>query len=88
MYVATSTYSPTSHSTTDKLIPFFTSQLLSHSHITRMGFALGLGGLPKPLLVGYLRAVLDPLMKSCLNIKNCDSRYTEARRDAVLSITR
>lgn len=72
----------------DQFIPAYTSQLLSHSHFTRMGFSLALGVFPKPLLAGHLRDLLDPLMKSCSDVKGWQPKFTEARRDAVRSISR
>ena len=50
-----------------------------------MGYALGLGYLPRPLLEGVLEAVL-----SSLTATTNDSLpvHTEGRRDAIKSITR
>ena len=53
-----------------------------------MGFSLALGGFPKALLAGRLRDVLEPLLKSCCDIQGSEPKFAEARRDAVLSITR
>jgi len=56
-----------------------------------MGYALALGALPKQLLVGerILREkILAPLIKSCTAIADTDPRFTEARKCAVISITR
>ena len=55
-----------------------------------MGFSLALGAFPKSLLEGRLEAVLEPLMKSCLDIKDSyrQKKFAEARRDAICSITR
>lgn len=54
-----------------------------------MGYALALGGLPRILLVGQFRAVLDPLVESCqLGGDRNQVKFAEARRDALKAITR
>ena len=74
-----------------RLIKLCTEQLHSHSHFSRMGHALAIGGLPLQLLggAGILRGqILDPLMKNCTAIHDNDPRFTEARKCAVIAITR
>lgn len=53
-----------------------------------MGFSLALGGLPKSLLVGRLDHVIRHLTGCVTNIKGTDSKFVEARRDAIRAITR
>ena len=53
-----------------------------------MGFSLALGGFPKALLAGQLLTVLEPLVQSCKDIKQCHPKFAEARRDAVCSIAK
>lgn len=71
-----------------KLLSRYTSELSNPLHFARMGFALALGALPKPLLQGRLSQVLDKLVEGVKNIAGCEPKYAEARRDAVRALTR
>ena len=78
----------TTRSPPGKLILAYTTHLLSHIAFVRMGYALALGSFPRPLLRGQLRVVLDPLMSSCQVTQDAERQFAEARRNAVLAITR
>ena len=56
--------------------------------VCRMGFALGLGVLPRPILEGRLDQVLDGLLAAASIDKDIPAVYTEARRDAIRSISK
>lgn len=77
-----------SHMPTDKFIPAYTSKLVSTSDVIRMGYSLALGGLPRALLCGKLRTVLDPLVQSCQVTSAGEAKFPEARRTALIGITR
>ncbi len=49
-----------------------------------MGFALSLGHLPPPLMEGQLEQILTVLMATTMDSLPV---YTEARRDAIRSLT-
>ena len=61
---------------------------MSPNHFTRMGFSLALGALPKELLCGVLKPVLSHLAQLVSAVQEAESKYVEARRDAVRAITR
>ena len=73
---------------TGSLIPHYISQLTSDNHLDCMGFSLALGGLPRPLIQGQLSTLLDSLGACIQNIVGVDTRFTEARRDAVTAVTK
>ena len=56
--------------------------------VCRMGFALGLGVLPRLILEGRLDQVLDGLLAAASIDKDIPAVYTEARRDAIRSISK
>lgn len=71
----------------DSLIPRYLNHLKNRNHFTRMGFSLGLGVLPRPILEGRLDQVLDGLLAAASIDKDIPAVYTEARRDAIRSIS-
>ena len=72
----------------DALLDRYIAHLSDPLHFARMGFSLALGGLPKFLLVGRLDHVMRHLTGCVTNIKGTDSKFVEARRDAIRAITR
>lgn len=70
------------------LLSRYFSELTNPIHYTRMGFALALGGLPRPFLSGHLGTILDHLITCATNAEGYEPKFAEARRDAVNAITR
>ena len=56
--------------------------------VCRRGFAFGLGVLPRLILEGRLDQVLDGLLAAASIDKDIPAVYTEARRDAIRSISK
>ena len=53
-----------------------------------MGFSLALGALPKVLLQGVLKPVLSRLAQLASTVQETESKFAEARRDAIRAIAR
>eukprot|EP00118_Oscarella_pearsei_P021637 m.243932 g.243932 ORF g.243932 m.243932 type:complete len:1220 (+) comp40242_c1_seq17:38-3697(+) len=70
------------------LIAGYLKRLQSSLDFDRMGFSLGLGTLPKCMFQSSLNAVLNGLVEtsSFCGEKESDSRFAEARRDAVIAL--
>eukprot|EP00794_Sanderia_malayensis_P017380 gene17380-19119_t len=72
-----------------KLIDKHISKLKSALQFDRMGFALGLGAFPKFLLHGNLDKVLNALLDASIpDDAKTAGMYSEARRDAIIALTR
>ncbi|XP_043924058.1 tubulin-specific chaperone D [Protopterus annectens] len=71
----------------DQLITKCIAELHSTEEMTRCGFSLALGFLPKFMLTGKLQQVLEGL-KSVTCITPKDVHFAEARRDALIAIAR
>ena len=72
----------------DTIIRKCLHELVSPNHFTRMGFSLALGALPKMLLHGVLKPVLSRLAQLTSAVQETESKFAEARRDAIRAITR
>ncbi|XP_069810141.1 tubulin-specific chaperone D isoform X2 [Dendropsophus ebraccatus] len=72
--------------TQDDIISYYTTQLHSAEEMTRCGFSLSLGALPKFMLKNKLEQVLDGLRK-VTTISGRDVRFAESRRDALKAIS-
>uniref|UniRef100_A0A5G2QAV5 Tubulin-specific chaperone D n=1 Tax=Sus scrofa TaxID=9823 RepID=A0A5G2QAV5_PIG len=70
-----------------ELISRYLAQLQSPEEMTRCGFALALGALPRFFLKGQLQRVLDGL-RAVTRISPEDAGFAESRRDALKAITR
>lgn len=69
----------------DDIVEFYIGQLQSSVEMTRCGFSLALGALPRFMLKGKLQQVLEGLRKvTCISPK--DVAFAEARRDALKAI--
>uniref|UniRef100_A0A8D1GRB9 Tubulin-specific chaperone D n=1 Tax=Sus scrofa TaxID=9823 RepID=A0A8D1GRB9_PIG len=71
----------------EELISRYLAQLQSPEEMTRCGFALALGALPRFFLKGQLQRVLDGL-RAVTRISPEDAGFAESRRDALKAITR
>ncbi|XP_047614362.1 tubulin-specific chaperone D isoform X2 [Phacochoerus africanus] len=71
----------------EELIPRYLAQLQSPEEMTRCGFALALGTLPRFFLKGQLQRVLDGL-RAVTRISPEDAGFAESRRDALKAIAR
>ncbi|KAM6164683.1 tubulin-specific chaperone D [Rhynchocyon petersi] len=71
----------------DELTQQYLAELQSPEEMTRCGFALALGALPSSLLEGRLQQVLMGL-RAVTHISPKDTRFAEARRDALRAIAR
>nr|XP_014348904.1 PREDICTED: tubulin-specific chaperone D [Latimeria chalumnae] len=68
-----------------KLVEQYTAELQNTEEMTRCGFALALGALPKFMLNGKLQQILEGLRKvTCITPK--DVSFVQARRDALKAI--
>ncbi|KAM3921962.1 tubulin-specific chaperone D [Leptodactylus fuscus] len=72
--------------TQDDIITYYISQLQSTEEMTRCGFALSLGALPKFMLRGKLQQVLEGLRK-VTTVFGKDVSFAEARRDALKAMS-
>ena len=72
----------------DTIIRKCLHELVSPNHFTRMGFSLALGALPRMLLHGVLKPVLSRLAQLTSAVQETESKFAEARRDAIRAITR
>uniref|UniRef100_A0A8D0L4C6 Tubulin-specific chaperone D n=1 Tax=Sphenodon punctatus TaxID=8508 RepID=A0A8D0L4C6_SPHPU len=69
----------------DELVKQYIAELQNTEEMTRCGFALALGALPKFLLKGKLQQVLEGLKKvTCISPK--DVSFAESRRDGLNAI--
>ncbi|XP_018409145.1 PREDICTED: tubulin-specific chaperone D [Nanorana parkeri] len=69
----------------DGMLQFYIGQLQSSVEMTRCGFSLALGALPRFMLKGKLQQVLEGLRRvTCISQK--DVSFAEARRDALKAI--
>lgn len=70
-----------------QIITDYRKNLMSiNTEVTRMGYALALGSLPKFMLEDHLGVIMETLIES-LNIKVETLKWAESRRDAVKAIS-
>ncbi|XP_010728726.3 tubulin-specific chaperone D [Larimichthys crocea] len=69
----------------DVLVSQYTEGLKSPQMLTRCGSALALGCLPRFMIHGKLKQILDGLQQMC-TVSQKEGTFTEARRDAVKAI--
>ena len=74
--------------TLEVLVSQYIQELSKPNQFIRMGFALALGSLPKPLLCGLLKPVLASLAEIISFTQDPETKYTESRRDAVRALMR
>jgi hypothetical protein len=72
----------------DTVIRTYLSEITNATHFVRMGVSLALGSLPRALLCGVLRQVVSGLARLASSIHDPDTKLTEARRDAVIALTK
>ncbi|XP_075702014.1 tubulin-specific chaperone D [Rhinoderma darwinii] len=72
--------------TQDDIITYYIAQLQSAEEMTRCGFALSLGALPKFMLRSRLQQVLEGL-KKVTTVSGKDVRFAESRRDALKAMS-
>ncbi|XP_073436059.1 tubulin-specific chaperone D [Dendrobates tinctorius] len=72
--------------TQDDIIGYYTAQLHSAEEMTRCGFSLSLGALPKFMLRRRLQQVLDGLRK-VTTVCGKDVGFAESRRDALKAVS-
>ena len=72
----------------DTIIRSYLHDITVSTHFMRMGVSLALGSLPKVLLKGVLKPVVMGLAQLASAIHDPDTKLTEARRDAVIALTR
>ncbi|KAM9296416.1 tubulin-specific chaperone D [Gastrophryne carolinensis] len=70
----------------DDLLQYYIGQLQSSEEMTRCGFSLALGALPRFMLRSKLQQVLEGLRK-VTSISGKDVGFAEARRDALKAIS-
>ncbi|XP_063817074.1 tubulin-specific chaperone D [Pseudophryne corroboree] len=70
----------------DEILEYYIAQLQSAEEMTRCGFSLALGALPRFMLKSKLQQVLEGLKRiTCISRK--DVGFAEARRDALKAIS-